>query len=124
MRNLTRPRQINIAAMLVASAAILVIFAAAPDLFPTIPPGPFILVAAAGIVAFAPGRWTPAVGVITPLLILLGGIVSGGLADNLDENAAAIAGTAAQVLALSAAIAFGVLATRIQARCTRSQTPA
>lgn len=111
MNEPSRLRRINVAAMLVAAGGILVIFASAPDLFPTVPPGPIILAAAAALVAFVPGRWTPVVGVVVPLFIIVGGFVGGGLADNLGENAGAVVGMAVQLLALVAAIVAGALAT-------------
>lgn len=108
MHHLSRPRTVNAASMLVAAAGILLIFGAAPDLFPTIPPGPIILVAAAGLVAFVVRRWTAVVGVAVPAFIVLGGVASGGLVDNLGENPTAIAGTVIQLVALGAAIVFGL----------------
>jgi hypothetical protein len=48
------------------------------------------------------------VGVLVPLFILIGGVVSGGL-DNLNENAGAITGTAIQLPALLTAIVAGGL---------------
>jgi len=110
MNSLSKPRQVNIAAMIAAAAAILLIFAAAPSRFPPIPPGPIILAVATALVAFAPGRWTPVIGVIVPLFILIGGITTGGLVDNLNENAGAITGTALLLIALVTAIAAGTRA--------------
>lgn len=111
MNQPTQPRRINVAALLVAAAGILVIFASAPALFPPVPPGPIILAVAAGLVAFAPGRWTPIIGVVVPLFIFVGGFVSGGLADALNENTGAVVGTVIQVLALITAIVAGALTT-------------
>lgn len=111
MNRRAKSRQINIAALLVAAVGILIIFASAPDLFPPIPPGPIILAVAAGLVAFVPGRWTPIIGVVVPLFIIIGGITTGGLARNLSGNAGVIAGTAIQLLALITAIAAGAIAT-------------
>lgn len=116
MNQMSTPRRINIGALLIAAAGILVIFASAPDLFPTVPPGPIILAVAAGLVAFAPGRFTPVIGVVVPLFIFIGGFVSGGLADNLNENAGAIAGTVIQMPALITAIVAGAIATKAGSR--------
>lgn len=55
------------------------------------------------------GRWTTVVGVLVPLFILVGGVVSGGLADNLSENAGAMTVTAIQLPALLTAIVAGGL---------------
>jgi hypothetical protein len=54
VNSLSTPRRVNIAALLVAAAGILVIFASAPDRFPAVPPGPMILTATAALVAFGP----------------------------------------------------------------------
>jgi hypothetical protein len=110
MSSLSKPRQLNIVAMLAAAAAILLIFASAPSLFPPIPPGPIILTVTAALVAFAPGRWTIVIGVLVPLFILIGGIATGGLVDSLNENAGAITGTVLQLIALVTAIAAGARA--------------
>ena len=66
MGKLTPARSINVGALLVAAAGVFIIFVSAPDLFPAVPPGVVILAAAAAIVAFVPGRWTPVVGVLIP----------------------------------------------------------
>jgi len=104
MPRLSKLRQINVAALLVAAAGILLIFASAPDLFPAVPPGPIILTVAAAVVACIAGRWTAVIGVAVPVFIIVGGIVSGGLANNLDENAVVIAGTAIELISLATAI--------------------
>ncbi len=110
---MSTPRRINIGALLVAAAGVLVIFLSAPDLFPAVPPGVIILAVAAALVAFVPGRWTPIVGVLIALMITIGGIASGNTIDilNGEENPGAILGTVIQYLALVTAIAAGVMAT-------------
>ena len=113
MSKLTPARGINVGALLVAAAGVFIIFVSAPDLFPAVPPGVLILAAAAAIVAFVPGRWTPIVGVLIPLVITIGGIANGSSIDILqgEENAGAVLGTAIQYPALITAIAAGILAT-------------
>lgn len=120
MNQMRKLRRINVAALLAAAIGILTIFASAPDLFPPIPPGPIILAAAAAIVAFVRRRWTLVIGAVVPLFIIIGGLTSGGLADNLEENAGAIAGTAIQLIALITAIAAGAVATIAGQRRPRS----
>ena len=112
MSKLSPARSINVGALLVAAAAVFIVFVSAPDLFPAVPPGVLILAAAAAIVAFVPGRWTPIVGVVIPLVIAIGGIVSGTSIDILqgEENAGAILGTVIQYPALITATAAGTLA--------------
>jgi hypothetical protein len=109
---LSDPRRVNVGALIVAAAGILIISASAPERFPSVPPGPIILTVAAGIVAFAPGRWTPVMGMVVPLIILVGGIFTGELADLLSDpdNAGVLTGGAIQLLAILTAIATGAIA--------------
>ncbi len=113
MSNQPTARRINVGALLVAAAGVFVIFVSAPDLFPAVPPGVLILATAAAIVAFVPGRWTPIIGVLLPLMICIGGIASGTTIDILqgEENVGAILGTVIQYPALITAIAAGTMAT-------------
>lgn len=112
MTNQSTARRINVAALIVAATGVFVIFLSAPDLFPAVPPGVPILVAAAAIVAFVPGRWTAIIGVLVPLMISIGGIASGTTIDilNGEENLGAILGTAIQYPALITAIVAGTMA--------------
>ena len=105
-------RSINVGALLVAAAGVFIIFVSAPDLFPAVPPGVLILAAAAAIVAFVPGRGTPIVGVLLPVVITIGGVANGTSIDILqgDENAGAILGTVIQYPALITATTAGTLA--------------
>lgn len=116
MHGLSDPRWINVAALLLAAAALVVVFASAPDLFPPIPPGPLVLAAAAAIVALVPGRWTPLTGVLVPVFILTGGVITGGLEDTLDEGLTVLAGSIVQVAALVVAIISGSITTTREGR--------
>jgi hypothetical protein len=112
MSKLSPAGNINVGALLVAAVGLFIIFVSAPDLFPAVPPGVLILAAAAATVAFVPGRWTPIVGVLIPLVITIGGIANGTSIDILrgEENAGAILGTVIQYPALITASAAGTLA--------------
>lgn len=125
MNELSKPRRINVVALLVAAAGILIIFVSAPDRFPPVPPGPIILIIAAGLVAFAPGRFTPVVGVLVPLMILVGGVLSGALADILagPENAGVFVGNLAQMAANLTAVVAGTIALAPELR-SRTGSPA
>jgi hypothetical protein len=67
---------LNVAALLVGAAGILMQYFSGVGGFPTIPPGPNFLAVAAAVVALGPWRWTPVVGIIAPLFVLAGGIVA------------------------------------------------
>ena len=111
MNTLSTPRKINVAALVVAAGGLLILFVSVPDHFPTVPPGPIILLVAASLVAFAPGRWTPLVGVVVPLAIFVGGLMTGA-PDLLihPDNVGAVVGSAIQTTALITAIAAGTIA--------------
>lgn len=102
--------RLNVGALVAAALGILVIFVSAPDRFPTVPPGPIILLTAGTAVAFLPGRWTPVIGVLVPVFLLVGGLASGELVDAISdpENAGVVIGLAIQVVAAMAAIVAGV----------------
>jgi hypothetical protein len=68
--------KVNVAGMVVAAAGILVQYFTGAEGFPLIPPGPIILIVAAAVVASQAWRWTPVVGVIAPLFVLVGGTIA------------------------------------------------
>jgi hypothetical protein len=109
----TTPRTINIAALLVAGTGVLILFSSAPDLFPPVPVGTIILVAAAAIVAFVPSRPTAVIGTVVPTFILIGAVASGQSLDILQgsENTGALTGTLIQLPALLIAIVAGARST-------------
>jgi hypothetical protein len=106
----------NVAGLVVAAAGILIQYFSGVEGFPTIPPGPFILLAAAALIVWGPWRWTAAVGVIAPLLGLVLGAMSTIL--NWDTTAplsdpsetAGFAGALLQFLGLIAALGAGIVA--------------
>jgi hypothetical protein len=111
------PGKLNVAGQVLAAGGILMQYFSEVEGFPTIPPGPFILLAAAALVALGPWRWTPLVGVIAPLFVLVGGaiatIVNWGAGAPLSDPAevGGFAGAVIQLLGLVAAIAAGTIAT-------------
>jgi hypothetical protein len=110
--------KLNVAGMVVAAAGIVVQIASGSELFPTIPPGPIILLAGAALVALGPWRWTPVVGVVVPLFVVVGGIVaafvSGSFVDQLTDPGpvGVFAGSWLQVLGEVTALVAGIVATR------------
>jgi hypothetical protein len=84
--------------------------------FPIVPPGPIILVVAAGFVALAPWRWAPILGLAAAVFLTVGQAVTpnfGGSFDRLGDVGAfgPFAGTALFLLGLLVALAAGVVAT-------------
>jgi len=111
MKQLSKPRKINVAALGIAAVGILILFVSVPEDFPPVPPGPILLLVAAGLVAFAPGRWTPIIGVIVPLFIFVGGLVSGTPDLLVDpDNVGASVGVVIQMIALITAVVAGTIA--------------
>jgi hypothetical protein len=109
------PARVNVAGLVVAAAGILIQYFSGVEGFPTIPPGPFILLGAAALVAWGPWRWTPAVGLIAPLLGLVLGTMStvlnwGTTAPLSDPSeAAGFAGAVIQFSGLVTALGAGIV---------------
>jgi hypothetical protein len=116
--------KLNVAGMVTAAAAIIIQIASGSDLYPTIPPGPIILLAGAGLVALGPWRWTPIVGVVVPLFLLVGAVVaavnSGEFVDQLTSpgqvGIGIFAGDVMQLLGVITALVAGSVALRQRAR--------
>jgi hypothetical protein len=108
--------RVNVAGLVVASAGILVQYFSGVEGFPTIPPGPFILLGAAALVAWGPWRWTAAVGVIAPLLGLVLGTMSTVLTWETTaplsdpSEPAGFVGAVIQFLGLIVALGAGIVA--------------
>jgi hypothetical protein len=92
----------------------LVQIAAGSTLYPSIT-GPIVLIAAAIFVAFGPGRWTPWVGLVVPLVLGLGAIVAavmtGGFIDQLTAfgQPGLLVGSLMHMIGLVAAVAGGAM---------------
>lgn len=56
--------RLTVGALLIAAVGILLQYIAGVGDFPTIPPGPIILVVLAGVIAFTPWRWIPILGTV------------------------------------------------------------
>jgi hypothetical protein len=108
--------KLNVAAMLAAAGGMVLQIASGSELFPTIPPGPIILVAGAALVAVAPWRWTAIVGVVVPLFLVVGGVLaslnSGDFLDQLTNpgEVGIFAGSVVQVLGVLTALGAGIVA--------------
>lgn len=95
-----------------------------PDYPSRFPPGPIILVVLAAGIAFGPRwRWTPILGALLSLLIIVGAFVTPGTGSRLRDPAAMVAfiGTLIQMGGLVLGLTAGIAAT-IQGY--RRRTPA
>jgi hypothetical protein len=110
--------KLNVAGMAAAAIGIIIQIASGSELYPTVPPGPIILLAGAALVALGPWRWTPVVGVVVPLFLLVGAviaaIVSGEFVDQLSDpgQVGVFAGDVLQLLGVITALVAGIIALR------------
>ena len=106
----TRESQSTVAALLVAAAGF-VIQIVSGVVVPTVPPGLVILLVAAALVAFAPWRWIPIVGVVVGLFLLVGFFASGAVVSLLEPSQlGAFHGAWIQFLTVTVAVVTGIVA--------------
>ena len=116
--------KLNVAGMVAAAAGIIIQIGSGSDLYPTIPPGPIILLAGAALVALGPWRWTPVVGVVVPLFLFVGAVMaavnSGEFVDQLTDpgqvGIGIFAGDVIQLLGVITALVAGIVALRQSSR--------
>ena len=107
---LTRASQLTVAALLVAAAGFVIQIVSGVDV-PTVPPGLVILLVAAALVAFAPWRWMPVVGVVVGLFLLVGFFASGAVGSLLEPSELGVfLGAWVQFLAVIVAVIAGIVA--------------
>jgi hypothetical protein len=112
-------RKLMVAALLVAAAGFVIQIVSGIEV-PTIPPGLVILLAAAGLVAILPWRWTPVIGAAVGLFLFVGFFPSGAVGNLLDSSRSGVfVGAWIQFLAVIVAGVAGIVAT-IQNYRTRS----
>jgi hypothetical protein len=117
----TPAAKLNVAGLVVAAAGIMIQYVSGVD-FPTIPPGPIILLAAAAVVAFGPWRWSPVVGLVAALFLLIGGAIATIVGNGFDETLGdpgeigGFAGAVVQIMGLVTALAAGIVAARRSTR--------
>ena len=103
--------KLTVAALLVAAAGFVIQIVSGVDV-PTVPPGLVIMLVAAGLVAFGPWRWTPVVGVIVGLFLLVGFFASAAVGSLLDPSRLGVfVGAWVQFLAVILAVVAGIFAT-------------
>lgn len=122
-RSLSNARKLALAGLVLAAIGMLLEIGSGSELYPTLT-GPIVLLVTAAIVALRPTRWTGYVGLIVPLVLGIGLIVSAVMSAAFLEqltdlgNAGIVAGSIAHVIGLVAAVAGGfgmILGTESQA---------
>ena len=113
VRRLSTAAKLNVTGLVLTAAGMLLQIAAGSMLYPSLT-GPIVLLAAAVIVILGPGRWTPYVGLLVPLVLAAGAIVAavmtGDFIDQLTDvgRVGILAGSLVHVAGLTAAVAGGV----------------
>jgi peptidoglycan/LPS O-acetylase OafA/YrhL len=120
-RQPTRVAGLIVVGLVVAAAGIMIQYVSGID-YPTIPPGPVILLAAAAVVAFGPWRWSPVVGLISAVFLSIGGaiatIAGNGYSETLGNpsEVGGFVGAAIQIAGLAIALPAGIVATKRSSR--------
>ena len=114
VRRLSSAARLNAAGLVLTAAGMLLQIAAGSTLYPSLT-GPVVLLAAAVIVVFGPGRWTPYVGLLVPFVLAAGAIVAavmtGGFIDQLTAfgQPGLLMGSLMHVIGLVAAVGGGAV---------------
>jgi hypothetical protein len=103
-------RALTVAALLVTGIGIGIQFLAVPEDFPSVPPGPIIAVAIAAFVGYARWWWTPLVGVAFAVMLIVGGVMTGGFAQNLPDPVWPSVGSAIQLMGIATTLIAGSVA--------------
>jgi hypothetical protein len=106
--------RLNVAGLVLAAGGMVLQIAAGSDLFPGIPPGPIVLLAAAVVVTVGPKAWAPYIATVVPVFLIVGGViaslVNGAFVDQLTgvEEPGILIGSWLQVGGLIAAFVGGM----------------
>ena len=102
--------KVTVVALLVAAAGFAIQIVSGVDV-PTVPPGLVIMLVAAALVAFGPWRWTPVVGVVVGLFLLVGFFASGSVGSLLaPDRSGVFVGAWVQFLAVIVTVVAGIVA--------------
>ena len=100
----------TVAALLVAAAGFAIQIVSGVDV-PTVPPGLVMMLVAAALVSFGPWRWTPVVGVVVGLFLLVGFFASGSVGSLLaPDQSGVFVGAWVQFLAVIVTVVAGIFA--------------
>jgi hypothetical protein len=108
---------LNVVGLVVAAAGIMIQFISGVD-YPTVPPGPIILLAAAAVVSFGPWSWSPFVGLVAAVFLSLGGLIAtiagNGFSETLGDpgEVGGFAGAVIQIAGLAIAVPAGIVAAK------------
>ena len=103
-------RTVTVVGLLVTGIGIFIQFLAIPEDFPRVPPGPIIAVTIAAFVGYARWWWAPLVGAAFAVMLIVGGVVTGGFAQNLPELVWPSVGSAMQLVGIATTLIAGVAA--------------
>ena len=105
---MTTVQKLAVGGLTVAAAGIVVQMLGGAD-YPAVPPGALLLLAAAALFAI-PTRWTPLVGLLIPLFLSIGAVVTPNMRDQLGEpsKAGVFTGTVIQLVGLAVGLVCGI----------------
>ena len=110
---LSNAAKLNVIGLVLTAAGMLLQIGAGSTLYPSFA-GPIVLITAAVIVAFGPGRWTPWIGLVVPLVLGIGAtiaaVMTGEFIKQLTDfnRLGIVAGSLMHAIGLIAALAGGV----------------
>ena len=113
-----RSSRLTVVALLIAAVGFVIQMVAGVTDTPTIPPGLVVILVAAGLIAFVPGRWMPLAGVVAGLFNLVASVVVDA-ADRLTDPSPATGFIGAWLMHIGL-IAACVLGTMAAARNSES----